>query len=35
MQGLNGRDIAIAREEKRTAVYFQIQGADCVEDDNF
>ncbi|PMG77254.1 peptidase M19 [Shewanella sp. 10N.286.51.B7] len=35
MQGLSGRDIAIAREEQRTAVYFQIQGADCVEDDSF
>ncbi|KPZ69751.1 MULTISPECIES: membrane dipeptidase [Shewanella] len=35
LQGLSGRDIASARAEKRTAVYFQIQGADCVEDDNF
>ncbi|MBQ4889657.1 membrane dipeptidase [Shewanella sp. MMG014] len=35
LQGLSGRDIASARAEQRTAVYFQIQGADCVEDDNF
>ncbi|WP_285163279.1 membrane dipeptidase [Shewanella goraebulensis] len=35
MQGLSGRDIAVAREEQRTAVYFQIQGADCVEEDTF
>ncbi|ABM26149.1 dipeptidase [Shewanella sp. JNE10-2] len=34
LQGLTGRDIQLARESKRTAVYFQIQGADCVEEDS-
>lgn len=29
--GLNGRDILRAEQRKRTAVFFQIQGADCVE----
>ncbi|MDO6617914.1 peptidase M19 [Shewanella sp. 10N.286.52.C2] len=33
LQGLTGNDIAKARNEQRTAVYFQIQGADCVEAD--
>ena len=34
LQGLTGRDIQLARESNRTAVFFQIQGADCVEDDS-
>lgn len=34
LQGLTGRDIQLARESNRTAVFFQIQGADCVEEDN-
>lgn len=34
LQGLTGRDIAKARDSQRTALYFQIQGADCVEDAN-
>jgi membrane dipeptidase len=33
LQGLTGTDIAKARQTSRTAVYFQIQGADCVEQD--
>jgi membrane dipeptidase len=33
LQGLTGADIAKARQASRTAVYFQIQGADCVEQD--
>jgi membrane dipeptidase len=33
LQGLTGADIAQAKQESRTAVYFQIQGADCVEQD--
>ncbi len=34
LQGLTGRDIQLARESNRTAVFFQIQGADCVEEDS-
>uniref|UniRef100_Q0HYH2 Twin-arginine translocation pathway signal n=1 Tax=Shewanella sp. (strain MR-7) TaxID=60481 RepID=Q0HYH2_SHESR len=34
LQGLTGRDIKLARESNRTAVFFQIQGADCVEEDS-
>jgi membrane dipeptidase len=34
MPGLTGQDIALAVEQDRTAVYFQIQGADCVEADS-
>ncbi|MCL1088153.1 dipeptidase [Shewanella profunda] len=34
LQGLTGRDIQLARDSQRTAVYFQIQGADCVEEDS-
>ncbi|PIW62013.1 membrane dipeptidase [Shewanella sp. CG12_big_fil_rev_8_21_14_0_65_47_15] len=34
LQGLTGRDIQLARESQRTAVFFQIQGADCVEEDS-
>ena len=34
MPGLTGQDIALAIEQARTAVYFQIQGADCIEDDS-
>lgn len=34
LQGLTGRDITTARDSQRTALYFQIQGADCVEDAN-
>ena len=34
LQGLTGSDISKAREQQRTAVFFQIQGADCVEDDS-
>jgi membrane dipeptidase len=34
MPGLTGKDIALAVEQDRTAVYFQIQGADCVEADS-
>ncbi|SUJ14248.1 Membrane dipeptidase (Peptidase family M19) [Shewanella morhuae] len=34
LQGLRGRDIQRARDSKRTAVFFQIQGADCVEADS-
>ncbi|ABV38360.1 peptidase M19, renal dipeptidase [Shewanella sediminis HAW-EB3] len=34
MPGLTGQDIALAVEQERTAVYFQIQGADCVEADS-
>lgn len=34
LQGLTGRDIQLARNSHRTAVFFQIQGADCVEDDS-
>jgi membrane dipeptidase len=34
MSGLTGQDIALAVEQDRTAVYFQIQGADCVEADS-
>ena len=33
LQGLTGADIDNARAQQRTAVYFQIQGADCVEAD--
>ncbi|GGB56895.1 dipeptidase [Shewanella inventionis] len=33
LQGLTGADIDKARAQQRTAVYFQIQGADCVESD--
>ena len=33
LQGLTGADIDKARAQQRTAVYFQIQGADCVEAD--
>jgi microsomal dipeptidase-like Zn-dependent dipeptidase len=33
LQGLSGHDIRLAKDQDRTAVYFQIQGADCVEDD--
>lgn len=34
LQGLTGRDVKLARDNQRTAVFFQIQGADCVEDDS-
>ncbi|MCS6234575.1 peptidase M19 [Shewanella baltica] len=34
LQGLRGRDIQRARDSQRTAVFFQIQGADCVEEDS-
>ncbi|MFG0455572.1 membrane dipeptidase [Shewanella mangrovisoli] len=34
LQGLTGRDIQLARESNRTAVFFQIQGTDCVEEDS-
>lgn len=34
LQGLTGADINLARASQRTAVFFQIQGADCVEDAN-
>jgi len=33
LQGLTGTDVDRARAQQRTAVFFQIQGADCVEDD--
>ncbi|MBB1317533.1 membrane dipeptidase [Shewanella sp. SR43-4] len=33
LQGLTGTDISKARTQQKTAVFFQIQGADCVEDD--
>ncbi|WP_144210891.1 membrane dipeptidase [Shewanella donghaensis] len=33
LQGLTGSDISKAQNEQRTAVYFQIQGADCVDAD--
>jgi microsomal dipeptidase-like Zn-dependent dipeptidase len=33
LQGLTGTDISKARSQQQTAVFFQIQGADCVEDD--
>ncbi|MBB1268550.1 membrane dipeptidase [Shewanella sp. SR44-3] len=33
LQGLSGNDIILAQAQSRTAVYFQIQGADCVEQD--
>ncbi|MCL2918972.1 membrane dipeptidase [Shewanella litorisediminis] len=32
LQGLSAKDIQSARESGRTAVFFQIQGADCVEE---
>ncbi|MBT1443594.1 membrane dipeptidase [Shewanella sp. JM162201] len=32
MQGLRGADIELAHKQGRTAVFFQIQGADCVEE---
>lgn len=32
LQGLSGSDIALARDTNRTALFFQIQGADCVEE---
>lgn len=31
--GLTGRDVDLAVEEGKAAVFFQIQGADCVEED--
>jgi microsomal dipeptidase-like Zn-dependent dipeptidase len=31
LQGLTGKDIRRARDTGRTAIFFQIQGADCVE----
>ncbi|UCX03658.1 membrane dipeptidase [Shewanella glacialimarina] len=34
LQGQTGLDIARAYDAERTAVFFQIQGADCVEDDS-
>ncbi|MCH1929291.1 dipeptidase [Shewanella sp. A25] len=34
LQGRSGRDIKLAQESQRTAVFFQIQGADCVEEDS-
>lgn len=34
MPGLTGEDIEAAVEQERTALYFQIQGADCVEADS-
>ena len=34
IQGQTGLDIARAYDAERTAVFFQIQGADCVEDDS-
>ena len=34
LQASTGADIAIAREQDLTAVFFQIQGADCVEQDS-
>ncbi|AZG33617.1 MAG: membrane dipeptidase [Shewanella psychromarinicola] len=33
LQGQTGADINKARAQQQTAVFFQIQGADCVEDD--
>lgn len=34
LQGLRGLDVQRARDSQRTAVFFQIQGADCVEADS-
>ena len=33
LQGLTGTDISKAKTQQQTAVFFQIQGADCVEND--
>ncbi|MGL5360527.1 MAG: membrane dipeptidase [Shewanella sp.] len=34
LPGLSGLDIATAQASQRTAVFFQIQGADCIEEDS-